>query len=151
MIRAAEESVLPQVLREAARAYCLGLYGATALLCRTTLEVYLSERLKRVPQVVKEVAETEKLADLIRIAARLQLLRQYRQAADGSRKSAEADRTLADRIRDAGRSWAHGKAVIASPNRPADCAHLFWDTIELLERMESRKPLSAPQRYHRRR
>jgi hypothetical protein len=140
MIDKAEESVLPQILREAARTYCIGLDGATAVLCRTALEVYLKDKLKFVLRLVRAASDTENLRDLIRVAAQFDLLRPNRPAADGSHKSTESDLEIADRIREAGKAWAHGDRALGDEQFSADVAQLFWDTVELLERIAPRKP-----------
>ena len=44
MLKLTESSLLPVILHQAARAYCFGLYGAVAILCRTALETALVEK-----------------------------------------------------------------------------------------------------------
>lgn len=134
MVRIAERSTLRPLLLEAVDAYCLGLHGAVTVLCRAALEVVLRSRVGHLRPADKSELD---LFALIKLAKRQHILETARPAADGSTKSGADGVGTAHRIRMAGNDWAHGNQKILGD--PAAVAGIFWDTVELLERLQARE------------
>lgn len=119
-----------RMLDEAATAYCAGMASATALLCRTALELCLRDLLS--------AGSDDKLTQLISDARRAEILRDLPMKNQGDGEATEVE--IARRIRDHGDAWAHGLEETDSDDSERDSLQLFWDTVSLLEAISIRKP-----------